>query len=62
MRGVAGSLTMVTRTAGVVLGALVWPEVLEMAGSAVFMNGHRAVFAVAALTAAGLALVLWRRR
>jgi MFS family permease len=62
MRGVAGSLTMVTRTAGVVLGALVWPEVLETAGATVFMIGHRAVFAVAALTATGLALVLWRRR
>ena len=33
MRGVAGSLIMVTRTAGVVLGALVWPEVLETAGA-----------------------------
>jgi hypothetical protein len=40
----------------------VWPEVLETAGATVFMIGHRAVFAVAALTATGLALVLWRRR
>ena len=62
MRGVAGSLLMVTRTAGVVLGALVWPEVLETAGAAVFMTGHRVVFGVAALTNVGLAAVLWRRR
>ena len=62
MRGVAGSLIMVTRTAGVVLGALVWPEVLETAGAAVFMTGHRTVFAVAALTSVGLAAVLWRQR
>jgi len=62
MRGVAGSLLMVTRTAGVVLGALVWPEVLETAGAAVFMTGHRTVFGVAALTNVGLAAVLWRRR
>jgi MFS family permease len=62
MRGVAGSLLMVTRTAGVVLGALVWPEVLETAGAAVFMTGHRTVFWVAALTNVGLAAVLWRRR
>jgi MFS family permease len=62
MRGVAGSLLMVTRTAGVVLGALVWPEVLEMAGAAVFMTGHRTVFWVAALTNVGLVAVLWRRR
>ncbi len=62
MRGVAGSLIMVTRTAGVVLGALVWPEVLESAGAAVFMTGHRTVFGVAALTSVGLAAVLWRRR
>jgi MFS family permease len=62
MRGVAGSLLMVTRTAGVVLGALVWPEVLETAGAVVFMTGHRAVFGVAALTNVGLAAVLWRRR
>lgn len=62
MRGVAGSLIVVTRTAGVVLGALVWPEVLETAGAAVFMTGHRTVFAVAALTSVGLAAVLWRQR
>jgi MFS family permease len=62
MRGVAGSLIMVTRTAGVVLGALVWPEVLETAGAAVFITGHRTVFAVAALTNLVLAAVLWRRR
>ena len=62
MRGVAGSLIMVTRTAGVILGALVWPEVLETAGAAVFMTGHRTVFAVAALTNVGLAAVLWRQR
>lgn len=62
MRGVAGSLIMVTRTAGVVLGALVWPEVLETAGAAVFMTGHRTVFAVAALTNMALAVVLWRQR
>jgi len=62
MRGVAGSLIMVTRTAGVVLGALVWPEVLETAGATVFMTGHRTVFAVAALTNMGLATVLWRAR
>jgi MFS family permease len=62
MRGVADSLLMVTRTAGVVLGALVWPEVLETAGAAVFLTGHRTVFGVAALTNVGLAAVLWRRR
>ena len=62
MRGVAGSLLMVTRTAGVVLGALVWPEVLETAGATHFMPGHRTVFGVAALTSVGLAAVLWRRR
>ena len=62
MRGVAGSLIMVTRTAGVVLGALVWPELLETAGAAVFLTGYRAVFAVAALTSVGLTVVLWRRR
>ena len=62
MRGVAGSLIMVTRTAGVVLGALAWPEILETAGAAVFMTGHRAVFAVAALTSVGLTAVLWQRR
>jgi MFS family permease len=62
MRGVAGSLIMVTRTAGVVLGALVWPEVLETAGAVDFMTGHRAVFAMAALTSVGLSAVLWRRR
>ncbi len=59
-RGVAGSLTMVTRTGGVVLGALVWAEVLQRAGEGDFMRGHRAVFGSAALLAAGLAATLWR--
>ena len=59
-RGVAGSLTMVTRTGGVVLGALVWAEVLQQAGEDDFMRGHRAVFGAAALLAAGLVVALWR--
>ena len=58
-RGVAGSLTMVTRTGGVVLGALIWADVLQRAGEDDFMRGHRAVFGAAALLAAGLAAVLW---
>ena len=58
-RGVAGSLTMVTRTGGVVLGALIWAEVLQWAGEGDFMRGHRAVFGAAALLAAGLVAALW---
>ena len=58
-RGVAGSLTVVTRTGGVVLGALVWAEVLQRAGEGDFMRGHRAVFGAAALLAVGLVAALW---
>lgn len=61
-RGVAGSLTMVTRTGGVVLGALVWTELLQRAGDVDFMHGHRAVFTTATVLAASLALALWRAR
>ncbi len=57
-RGVAGSLTMVTRTGGVVLGALVWAELLQRAGAVDFMPGHRAVFGLAAAVAVGLVLAL----
>jgi predicted MFS family arabinose efflux permease len=58
MRGVAGSLTMVTRTAGVVLGALIWAEVMDRAGAGDFMNGHRWLFGVAAAVAVALTVAM----
>ena len=72
-RGVAGSLTMVTRTIGIVLGASAWMWILQAvenaalvegaAAQAAFMTAFGAVFQTASL-AAGVffALTCLRRR
>lgn len=71
-RGVAGSLTMVTRTVGIVLGATVWMGVLQgfesaalargTAADAAMVGAYRAVTAAAALaTLAFFALSALRR-
>ena len=76
-RGVAGSLTMVTRTIGLVVGASLWIAVLQSiqtsaqtAGAtptAAFMSAFATVFLLAAATAASflaasvLRPTLWQR-
>jgi MFS family permease len=71
-RGVAGSLTMVTRTVGIVLGATVWMGVLQgfesaaiargTAADAAMVTAYRAVTAAAAVaTVAFFALSALRR-
>lgn len=61
-RGVAGSLTIVTRTLGVILGATVWLWMLQQGDAPQdFMRWFRALFAAAA--AGGILLVgavMWR--
>jgi hypothetical protein len=71
-RGVAGSLTMVTRTIGLVIGASLWIAVLQSiqtsaqtAGAsliAAFMSAFATVFICAALTAGSFLAGWWLRR
>lgn len=74
-RGVAGSLTMVTRTVGIVLGASIWIGILQSANQglatggpaaqAVFMSAFSTVHAIAATVTAvffALTLPVWRGR
>jgi hypothetical protein len=71
-RGVAGSLTMVTRTIGLVVGASLWIALLQSiqtsaqtAGAtpnAAFMSAFAAVFVSAAVTAGSFLAGWWLRR